>query len=487
MGYSTNMTVLDDTVKGTTLGDPDGPIRFEESLDCEVPTFISPRLELIPNSGRGSKTSHKRLDYHVPFAYRGEFRPEQWPKNFRNKVGTSLRVTADGFVLCTAFSVRANGPCGNKAVNRSPFCRNHGGALHPADKKLSGQTLAPMPQDRIENLDRVQKFMQGFISVEELDDDEITGSFVRTSAGVPIKSAVLGKTFEQRLTKELHARLNRYLVSKTPRALEVLFEIIDSDLVEPADRLKAIAMLTDRTLGKAADVVITHSGEDKPYESIIARIEGGSREDYRKTVQATRLDASGNGIHPDSGSNPEILEVESFDDEEPDETEDFTLGPTAVERSNGVALGGFGATGEGVHAGWVGDDQSERVQSTEIDLSESGGDQKYEPSFLSAAQQKAKADKEARDRIKKARATRFAKRAVGGINHVGDVPYLLEYIVYTSGPKIGKYKMKMHHPSKVTPALLERVRRNNTRDLIDALGHPHQVESVRETEPQPGH
>lgn len=465
------MTVLDDTLKGTTLGEPDGPTRFEETLDCEVPTFIDPRVDLIPEYLR-KRGTYKRLDYHIPFAMRGEFRPEQWPKQFRNKVGPSLRLTTDGFVLCTAFSKKANGPCGNKAVNRTVFCRNHGGALHPADKKLSGQTLAPMPEDRIENLDRVQKFMQGFLSVEELDDDEITNGFVRTSAGVPIKSQLLGKTFEQRLTKELHARLNRYLVSKTPRALEVLYEILDSELVEPADRLKAIQMLTDRTLGKAADVLVTYQGEDKPYESIISRIEGGSREEYRNSVASSRIgfvEANpSSGVHSDGGRIQRILDVEEVDPDEidPEELEDELGGSVEGDDEGDFSYEGLPDRREGDR------------ENNGIDLSESAGDQKYDSGFLADSAAKRKSAIEARERIKKARARRFAKRAVGGINDTGDTPYLLEFIVI-SDPKsklIGKYRMKMHAPEKITESLLARVQANNTRDLLDVMAAPPAVD-----------
>ena len=459
------MTVLDDTVKGTTMGDPDGPTRFEESLDCEVPTFLDPRKDLIP-SGRGFG-SHKRLDYHVPFAMRGEFRPEQWPKTFRNKIGPSLRTTADGFVLCTAFSKRNNGPCGNKAVNRTVFCRNHGGALHPADKKLSGQTLAPMPEDRIENLDRVQKFMQGFLSVEELDDDEITNSFVRTSAGVPIKSIVLGKVFEQRIAKELHARLNRYLMSKTPRALEVLYEILDSELVEPADRLKAIQMLTDRTMGKPADVLIHAQTEDKPYESIISRIQGGSREEYRNSVASARLPIGESdqrsGVHSDGGRVSEILDAEEVD---PDEPDDELEGSSSADDEEDFSYEGLPDRREGDSG------------NASVDLSESGGDQKYDSGFLADSAAKRQKAIEARERIKKARARRFAKRAVGGINDTGDTAFLLEFIVI-SDPKsknIGKYRMKIHTPDKITESLLARVQANNTRDLLDVMAAPPAVD-----------
>ncbi|AKU45293.1 hypothetical protein MADRUGA_3 [Mycobacterium phage Madruga] len=452
------MTVLDDTVKGTTLGDPDGEPRFVDYLGCEVPTFINKREDLIPEYVR-KRGTYQRLDHHVPFAMRGEYRPEQWPEEYRKQRQGSIRMNTEGFVLCAGVSKGTGKLCSNKAVNRSPFCRNHGGALHPADKKMSGHTRAPMPEDRIENLDRVQKFMQGFLSVEELDDDEITNGFVRTSHGVPVRSALLGKKFEQIIAKELHARLNRFLMSKTPRALEVLFQIADSDLVEPADRLKAIQMITDRTMGKPADVLIHQQSEEKPYEGIIARIQGGSRDDYRKSVNGSRL-AGQSQI--EAAPYQQIIDAEEVDFDEPDVDEPLD-DDVAGSGNNGSAQSENTIDG-GLHP----------------NNNENAGGENDASGFLSEADKRKREAAEARERIKKARARRYAKRAIGGITDTGDTALLLEFIVITKGEDIGKYRLKIHQPEKVTEKLMERVTRNNSRDLIDALGPVATVESLQQ-------
>ena len=113
-----------------------------------------------------------------------------------------------------------------------------------------------------------------------------------------------------------------------------------------------------------------------------------------------------------------------------------------------------------------------------VDLSESGGDQKYDSGFLADSAAKRQKAIESRERIKKARARRFAKRAVGGISDTGDTAFLLEFIVIAD-PKsklIGKYRMKIHTPDKITPSLLERVQTNNTRDLLDVHAAPPAVD-----------
>ena len=448
------MTVLDDTVKGTTIGEPDGPIQFIESLGVEVPTFVDPRIDLIP-PGRGNAKSIKRVSYHIPFAYRGEFRPEQWPGEFRQKHAGSIRLSVDGFVLCTGVAKATGTLCQNKAVNRTLFCRNHGGALHPADKKLSSLSIVPESasqerQDRIDKLDRVQKFMQGFLSVEELDDDEITGSFVRTSEGVPIKSIVLGKKFEQLIGKELHVRLNRYLTSKTPRALEVMYQIMDSEMVEPADRINAAKFIIERTMGKTPDVVISHKTEEKPYESILESIESGSRADHRKSVASTRLQIEG-----------------SYDAES---EEDYAEEVDLSEVDDG------GQTSENGDSGSAGSDSLQTTDSR-TELHDRGTDsisagspddvQKHADELVAKRQKQ----RDLREAIKKARAKRFAARAVGGISG-DDGAWLVEFRVISNvkSPDLGKYKVRFWPPDKITPAVIERVRKSNTTDLVDVLG-----------------
>lgn len=457
------MTVLDDTVKGTTIGDPDGPIQFIESLGVEVPTFIDPRIDLIP-PGRTVKNI-KRVSYHIPFAYRGEFRPEQWPGEFRQKHAGSIRLSVDGFVLCTGVAKQTGMLCQNKAVNRTLFCRNHGGALHPADKKLSSLSIVPESasqerQDRIDKLDRVQKFMQGFLSVEELDDDEITGSFVRTSEGVPIKSIVLGKKFEQLIGKELHVRLNRYLTSKTPRALEVMYQIMDSEMVEPADRINAAKFIIERTMGKTPDVVISHKTEEKPYESILESIESGSRADHRKSVASTRLQIEGSYDAESEEDYAEEVDLSEVDDgNETSENGD--------SGSSGIRAGSDQGNQNVQNAGYGLGDGHGIPDGSSISAGSPDDVQKHADDLVAKRQKQ----RDLREAIKKARAKRFAARAVGGISG-DDGAWLVEFRVISNvkSPDLGKYKVRFWPPDKITPAVIERVRKSNTTDLVDVLG-----------------
>src|SRR6185295_16639205 len=155
-----------------TFCDPDGPKIYVDYLDEEVGTFLDPRNDLKNFRLKTVPT----LMHHVPFKKRGMYKPEWLPQDYYNRIRGSVKTDLEGYVVCGATTrydphgrlLPQPRPCIARAVNRCNWCRHHGGALHPGDKKISGQSLAPVPQDRIEKLDRVQKFMQGFLKFEDL-------------------------------------------------------------------------------------------------------------------------------------------------------------------------------------------------------------------------------------------------------------------------------------------------------------------------------
>jgi hypothetical protein len=456
----TEIVKQDDTVKGVTMGDPDGPFRFIETLGCEVPTYIDPRLDLI--AVRVKPGTFKHLDYHVPFQLRADFRPEQWPLAYYQKVRGSVRVNAEGLALCSAIAKATGTLCQGKAVNRTHFCRNHGGSLHPADKKLSVRTLGGadgVPMERVERLDRVQKFMQGFLGVEELDDDELTGNFVRTDAGNPIKGKALGIKFEQLMSKELHRRLNEYLKSKAPRMLEVMYEIADSDLVEPADRIKAAQWIAERVIGKTPEVLV-HTTTEKPYEGILDSIQSGSREAYREKVASSRPLELGSG-------NSQIVDVEEVSVSVIETSDDDSFADMVEDSESYSESDGFydnvsdsisnrsSSQSEFIPEGFVESDDFDDSDVVVVGDSEVLG----KADDLSQKREEAR---NARDRLKKAKARRYAARAVGATQS-SDLPLLIEWLVISNikSEDFGKFKMRLILPKDITESVVARVRHNN--------------------------
>lgn len=433
------MSVASDMDKGTTLGDADGPDRFVDSLGIEVPTFVDPRLDLV----HPRRQKFKYLDYHVPFNMRGNFKPEDWPEAYREYVGQSVKTDLDGMVLCAAMSSRAGGDrCGTKAVNRVMFCRAHGGALHPADKKLSARTLNPMAPERIEKLDRVQKFMQGLLSVEDLEEDEIKGSFVRNDHGVPIKSRLLGIAFEQQIQQELHRRLNEYLRSKAPEMLKVVTDIALNPIAEDQDRFKAAVWAFERVGGKTPEVTI-HGKTELPYEQIMDGVHAGSREDHRKGITSSREPDQRSGIHSD-GRLP-ILDVSVEDDS----YEDFEEDETEEDSSSGFQDSGDFHSLEGDH-----DANGDGLGTDGITASRDSTPGTLERvEAISEIRERAKEIHKKRTVLRK---RRFAARATGSTS-LANQWFGLEFTPITKGPNKGKWYLQLWPAEKMTPKVLDRI------------------------------
>ena len=380
---------------------------------------------------------------------RGMYRPDQLPDSVYEKRRGRIKVNLEGFVLCDDNN-QAGFPCSNPAVNRSLKCRNHGGALHPCDKKLSpatnqlGLMAAAEGQAAIEKLDRVQRFMQGFLTVEDLDDDEIVGGYVRDSNGVPINNQRIGVRFQQDMVKELARRMNKFLQMKLPNMLKVMTDIAESDIVEPQDRIKAAIWCSERVMGKTPDVVI-HGTTGKPYESIFENLESGSREAYR--INSSRPIESG----------AEIFDAETI---EVGTDEDFAEVEEISERDDSAEI-----TGNGVRS-FVGrqdvaetTDQSEAgsILSNESDISElQVNDYSQKPpdkieKYVTLEQQRAEA-KSRRDRIKKAKSRRFAARAAGAPT-VANTPWLVDW----RARKGGLWCAKIIPADAQTPTLLAKL------------------------------
>jgi hypothetical protein len=406
------MTVVDDTIRGLTLGDPDGPLQFIDTLGQEVPTYLDPRLDLLPNNGKG-EGKFKRVNYHVPFKLRGEFKVSDWPEAYR-QTQSKPRVDTEGFVLCAGIS-RGGGLCAANAVNRTHFCRNHGGALHPADKKISPKTLATIPEDRVDALDRPQQFMQGFLTPEDLTDEEVQGGFIRNNAGQVVKSRALGIKFEQQIAKELHSRLNRFLQSKASSMLHVMVDIAENDLYEASDRVKAATWVAERVMGKTPEVLLTGQ-VNAPYVGILDSLEGGSREDYRKSVKSQRGEV-GDTVDQTEG----ILDAEVEDD---------------------------GDTG---YDGDVSEHQRDDQRPSENPRDDESAQRRSERIEMQRKDRKA-----ASDRIRKAKQRRYAARAVGATS-LSDIPWLPEFLPTFKDGKLVGHKMKLWPPDEQTPAVVDRI------------------------------
>jgi hypothetical protein len=238
-------------------------------------------------------------------------------------------------------------------------------------------------------MDRVQKFVQGLLDPADLSDDEICGSYILNDDGHKIGTSELRQKFQPKFNKELSRRLNDLLRGKSPRALEVIFEIIDSDLVEPADRLKASQWWIERIIGKTPEVLL-HAATDKPFEAVFEQMETTSREHHR-AIEAG------------------VIEVESFEESE------IVSAELVADAVVDATEGDFGSEGTGELPG------SEIGESDRLGNNGDNSDHGINPRIpvddphgrAEAILDEKKRIEELRDRIKKSKKRRYAARAQG--------------------------------------------------------------------------
>lgn len=405
---------------------PDGDLVFIDLIGFEVPSFVDPRYDLVQP---GQVAKRPRLNHHVPLAYRGPFRPEDLPER---SLWTG-ETNEEGLCVCTG-KKKDGLPCRAEAQNRSQFCGMHGGALHPADKKMTKLPSGILPDiAQARKLTRSQKVMMEIIPVEELGDDEIQGLFVYDDDGRKVKSRKLTEKIHAAMVKEMMTRSQDFMQTALPSMLNVIKGVAEDPLNEAGDRLKAAVWMAERSIGKTPDVVI-HGKTDAPYEQIFTSLETTSRDDYRRSLE------SGN-----------IIEGEVV--------------PDGDSRQSGVTDDGARDDESGDYRSSL---QSEDYTYSRSDLDEQGSDESdgnddSDEDELDPAQRRArdiaerrlqlKRQRERRDQMQKAKNRRFAAR-MSGMLQVDDVPWMIEW---KPTGKQGYFCAKLWPPDAITPDIADRI------------------------------
>lgn len=255
------MTDVDAGKVVATVGFPDGPRQFVPEFGCEVGTFTqSPEDKLC-------------LKYHVPLSMRGPFRPKDLCNYNEAK---SYRTNALGYLLC--YGVTATGEkCKRKAVNRFPRCEVHGGALHPLDNLVREQdTIAG---NSPESMSRYQQFLAKYITVEDLDDEEVLNFGFRDSSGRIFKPRNIPRELVNEITKAIYDRALHEIKSNAVEAAKTLASIMMDPNNDANIRLKAAESILDRSIGKAPQQLNISAGA--PWEEIFESITTATREQSR--------------------------------------------------------------------------------------------------------------------------------------------------------------------------------------------------------------
>lgn len=397
------------------MGEPDGPMKFIESLGIEVPTYIDPRVDLRPKKGPKAPT----LTYHVPWEFRGPYSPEELANYDPER---EYELNKNGATRCTAINSGAGGDptsrsipgshCARAAINRSPFCTSHGGALHPADK-LFTRERGIVPSDT-RKLNRLQKVELKLITVEDLTDEEIIRGAVQMDDGHYMEvSKKAQKWFANAVKSEMMRRVDKHLNAKVFDMLGVMEDMAKSDLNEARDRIDSAKWWIERVIGKTPDVLITNK-TDKPFESMMTDVTSGSREAYRESVRGTAITEDNTNVIEG------VVVSESFDE----------------GSSSGVSAEQIVCLDDDDDAGEVADSDNELdsapggVQEAETLQSSIAPEEGEEDDAISQrikdAKELAQLRKDAKERIQKARKRRFAAKAQGRTD-LNDLAYEIEF------------------------------------------------------------
>lgn len=226
------------------VGQATGPERFVPELGCKVKTF--------------TQVQKKQLKWHVPLEFRGDYRPNQLANYDPNK---EYRCDPWGYVLCYGWT-KAGERCNKRAVNRYPRCVMHGGALNSFDQVKKDEKPTPTT--------RYKQFLDGIITVEDLDDEELATCGFRASDGRIYKPKNVPREITQAFTKAIYERAQEALRALTVDAANTVGEIMKNKTNEPDIRLKAALSLLERNLGKTpTNLVVT---QDKPFEMVFDAI-----------------------------------------------------------------------------------------------------------------------------------------------------------------------------------------------------------------------
>lgn len=273
---------------------PDGPPEFHPEFGCSVGTFTTRNAEMDYKQYQ----SFKCLMFHVPVQFRGAYYPDQLA-NYDPDEDYSL--TPDGHRNCESIANRRNfDQCRRPAKNRQPYCESHGAKLHPLDKieDVLTRVKDPALMSRLELLDN------GYIDVEDLTDDEL-----RNGVGIVGNRVRLSKETFNKICQRHFKRAQDLMNEGLLPAIQALNHIAQGTAYEPADRLKAITYIIDRTMGKTPEILVTAQSKE-PWQQLVNGISPMTREESRRV--RTERDLPG-GVPREE----EIVEAEVVP-EEPD-------------------------------------------------------------------------------------------------------------------------------------------------------------------------
>lgn len=163
--------------------------------------------------------------------------------------------------------------------------------------------------EALNTMTRQEAFDRGYLTVKDLDDEELRAGRCREANGIIPTSknphaVMIPQDKYDEMVREHELRFQERLRQNLDDMLDVMISVAKDDTAEPRDKFEAAKYLFERTAGRTAETV-KHTVELKPWEGVLTDITGIgaiSRSEHRRMKS--------------EGLNAGIIDVE-FDDEDP--------------------------------------------------------------------------------------------------------------------------------------------------------------------------
>jgi len=178
---------------------------------------------------------------------------------------------------------------------------------------MAGQArLEDVKRKALLTLPRQECFERGFITVKDLDDEELVAGRCRDNQGrIPKtkgKTEYIPRHLYDEMVQEHEIRYKQKLRENLDTMLGVMVEIANDDTVEPRDRFEAAKYIFERTAGKTPETV-TVNVKHAPWEELLAQVSGiapMTREEHRQ-LQVGIVDAELVEIEEDEVEDDEYM------------------------------------------------------------------------------------------------------------------------------------------------------------------------------------
>lgn len=177
-------------------------------------------------------------------------------------------------------------------------------------------------EQALQHMSRQQAFDNGWLSVKELDDEELRYGMCRNERGIiphsPGRTTLIPKDKYDEMIAEHELRFQQQWRQKLDDMVEVVISIAEDDCVEPRDRLEAAKYAIERVAGKTPERVSV-TVKNAPWEELLGQVTG-----IAQMSRAEHRAINGAGI----------VEAELVDDEENHHDDDTGVAEDPVQPQN---------------------------------------------------------------------------------------------------------------------------------------------------------